>query len=136
MRWADTTCTSCGISNSSRASAAACITGQSESEPMTTPTRGVSDDCVTRNSLAVGSTVPDHIGCIDGSSQGGIKVSVGGEYIDVANLTSGTDRFAVSMDFGVRVFSHRRRKRAVEIMVFGTQIVLHDRVGCDRVGGS
>lgn len=40
IRCADTTSTSYGISNSSSAWAAASMTGQSESEPMTTPMRG------------------------------------------------------------------------------------------------
>ena len=42
IRWADTTSTSWATSNSSRAAAAASITGQSESLPMTTPTSGCS----------------------------------------------------------------------------------------------
>src|SRR5690242_2030777 len=40
MRCADTTSASCGTSNSSSASAAALITGQSESLPITMPTMG------------------------------------------------------------------------------------------------
>src|SRR5690606_6560562 len=40
IRWAETTSASYGIPNSSSALAAASITGQSESEPITTPTTG------------------------------------------------------------------------------------------------
>src|SRR5512146_2771351 len=51
MRCADTTSASYGTSNSSRTSAAACITGQSESEPITTPTSG--ESLCTSESLTV-----------------------------------------------------------------------------------
>ena len=40
IRWAETTSASKGMPNSARASAAASITGQSESEPITRPTSG------------------------------------------------------------------------------------------------
>lgn len=41
IRWAETTSTSYGISNSSSACAAASMTGQSESDPMTMPMTGL-----------------------------------------------------------------------------------------------
>ncbi len=48
VRWAETTSTSCGMPNSVNTSLAAFITRQSESEPMTTPTTGVSEECSGR----------------------------------------------------------------------------------------
>src|SRR3954470_19985408 len=54
VRWAERTCASYGTSNSSRASAAGSMTGQSESLPMTMPTTGSLLGPLTRFSSVLG----------------------------------------------------------------------------------
>src|SRR5699024_7354420 len=124
-------------------SEAACMTGQSESDPMTTATRGVWGVFVTRSSLrivalagVVGSAVADNFCRIDGRRQCSVEVTIGGEYVHVSDFTSGTDRFTVGMNFGRRIFLHCQGESPVEIMVFGAQIVFHHSVRCDRIRGA
>src|SRR3954468_820631 len=54
VRWAERTCASYGTSNSSSASAAGSMTGQSESLPMTMPTTGSLLGPLTRVSSVLG----------------------------------------------------------------------------------
>ena len=53
MRWAETTPTSQAMPNSARAATAGSMVGQSESEPMTTPTSGPSPVAVSWMSRSV-----------------------------------------------------------------------------------
>src|SRR5699024_6518363 len=128
-------------SNSANASEAACMTGQSESEPITTATRGVWGVFVIRSSYSLvgfvlGGAVADDFGGIHGSGQRCIKVAIGRKHIDVSDFTTGTHRFAVGMDFCRRILLHRQREGPVKIMIFGTQVVFHHRVWRDRIGST
>ena len=55
IRWAETTSTSWATPSSVRASDAACMTGQSESDPMTTATTGTVAAAVTAGGLSTPS---------------------------------------------------------------------------------
>src|SRR3990170_4145767 len=91
IRWADTTSASWATSNSASASAAACITGQSESEPITIPTRAV-----VYGSLTVVSQVSSEPrGRVPRAFQTIIQVVAVG--VDVADLPAGAQLLAVEV---------------------------------------
>ncbi|GFJ91437.1 hypothetical protein Prum_050790 [Phytohabitans rumicis] len=95
VRWAETTRTSYATPNSSSASAAAFIVGQSESLPMITPTTALI--CPPVRSLALpqparGSRRP-----------GPYVVHVVAEHRDVPDLPARADLLAVQVDLGARV---------------------------------
>src|SRR5919199_4685895 len=109
VRCADTTRTSYATANSSIASAAACITGQSESEPMMTPTSGI-------------APLPQPAGGVRGARP--YLVQVVAEHRHVTDLASGPDPLAVQVDPRLRhsgehvvqplVQGHRSAVRAAE----------------------
>src|SRR5699024_2635585 len=95
MRCAETTSTSVLMPNSASASAAADITGQSESEPITTPTRGFI------------SFSPQHAGGVLGPLTGLCSIGPGDGH--VAEFAARAHRLAVQVHFGLRVGAHHLR---------------------------
>src|SRR5215210_7306246 len=105
--------------NSSSASAAACMTGQSESLPMTTPTTGV--DSLIDVSCEVGSRVRGTLAEV---------VEVVADHGDMADLAAGTHVLAVQVDLQARVARHGVTERAVQVGGVTTEHVRHDGVRC------
>src|SRR3990170_7877815 len=91
IRWAETTSASWTTSNSASASAAACITGQSESEPITIPTRAVLDGSLT----VVSQLSSEPRGRMPRAFQTIIQVVAVG--VDVTDLPAGSQLLAVEM---------------------------------------
>src|SRR5664279_6127093 len=95
VRCAETTCASCGTSNSPRAAAAADITDQSESLPMITPTSGASAMTVSVREVVSGRAgPPTHVG------------QVVTERGHVPDLAAGAEPLAVQMNLHVRPPGH------------------------------
>src|SRR5699024_10496791 len=98
MRCAETTSTSVSMPNSASASAAADITGQSESDPITTPTRGFI------------SFSPQHAGGVL-SPLAGLRSIVAG-HGHMAEFAPRPHGLAIQVHFGLRVGAHHLRVRA------------------------
>src|SRR4051812_16312087 len=112
VRWAERTCASYGTSNSSSASAAGSITGQSESLPMTMPTTGSLLGPLTRVSSVLGlereGGVDDAVGQVPGRSHcaGAHLGDVAAQCGDVAELAASSLSLAVPVQLHVRPVRH------------------------------
>src|SRR3954451_18116012 len=114
MRWAETTSTSYGTSNSSSAVAAASMTAQSESEPITTPT-------VAASAIDV---APQVCGRVPRSLAQVVDVVAADR--DVADLTARAYLLAVDVDLQRRVTGHAVQVRRVEVGQVAAEDVDHD----------
>src|SRR6478672_4593741 len=107
MRCAETTSASTSTSNSRQASAAARITGQSESDPITMPTLGLI------SSLAlVAEVAAEPGGGVPRPLQAVLEVVAVG--VDVADLAAGAHLLAVEVHAQVRVARQGVREPVVE----------------------
>src|SRR5664279_3565516 len=86
--WADTTRTSCAISNSVSASAAADMTDQSESLPMMTPTSGMP------------FSIREIVRGTPGARAHVVKISA--QCSDVSDLATGPESLAVQVNLHIR----------------------------------
>src|SRR3712207_1188412 len=124
IRWAETTSAWYATPNSSHAPAAGCITGQSESEPITMPTRAaVSSDI--RFSHQVGSgmpcPVPDLLQIIAGRGH-------------MPHLPTGPDLFAVELHPQPLVPGTAVQQGRRQIAHRPTEHVAHHRPGVPLTG--
>src|SRR5918995_2211284 len=117
IRWAETTSAAYGTSNSARAVAAADMTGQSESDPITMPTRAV---------------VPSGIG-VSGQVRRGVPgpaadpVEVVAARGDVADLAAGSDLLAVELHSQPPVPGEAVHQRRGQVLDRPTEDVAHHR---------
>src|SRR5215213_2864622 len=118
IRWAETTSASNGTSNSASAVAAAPITGQSESDPMTMPTRGVGAESSIRISSQVrrGMLGPPS-GVVEIIAEGG----------DVTNLASRAHLFAVELHPEPAIPSEAMQQRRWKIIDAAAEDIDHHR---------
>src|SRR5829696_2487484 len=118
IRWAETTSTSTDTSNSASAVAAAPMTGQSESDPMTMPTRGVGAGSSIRISLQIGRGVPS-------TPSGAIEIIAEGS--DVADLASRSDLLAVELHPELAIPGEAMQQRRRKIIDRAAENVDHHR---------
>src|ERR1700722_3993574 len=129
---ADTTSASAGTPNSSSTSTAACITGQSESLPITTPTTGGALMCALLRCsrfLGPGRQVASRSpGAFPHRSQ------VAAESGDVTYFAAGPDCLAVQVHLQGGIGCHHVVQLPVQIRVVAAQQIGHDNVrrGRDR----
>src|SRR3954452_8118412 len=95
MRWAETTSASKATPNSSSAVAAAFITGQSESEPITIPTRGPWVDVISHSLALVAEVAAEPGRGVPGALEAVLEVVTVG--VDVPDLARGPQVLAVEV---------------------------------------
>src|SRR3954447_16655868 len=118
MRCAETTSASNGTLNSRNASPAAPITGQSESEPITIPTRGRDVSSGIGISHQVPGSMARPLSCL-------LKIiSAGG---DMAHLATGADLLAIELDTEPTVPGEAVQQRGSKIIHAAAEDVGHDR---------
>src|SRR5690606_2842655 len=108
VRCAEPTAASWAVPGSPGASAAACMTGQSESEPITMPTRGV----LLWSLTGVSQVSAEPGGRVAGALQGLVEVVAEG--VHVSDLAAGPPVLAVQVHLEVRIAGHHVGEPVIE----------------------
>src|SRR4051794_23585158 len=125
MRWAETTSASKVIPSSLSASPAAAITGQSESDPITIPTRGAPLAVrVLGSVIGVPFQVRRRV-----PGPGADVVEIAAVRRDVAHLAAGADLLAVQLDAQPSVAREAVQQRRRQVLDGAAQHVVHHRPG-------
>src|SRR5580704_16636465 len=152
IRWAETTSASAGTPNSSSTSTAACITGQSESLPMTTPTTGraltgslpADPASPARTAGPAGpaagsqSRVLGSRGEIPGCPPGPLPDhgEIAAERGDMTDLAPWPDGLAVKLHLHGRIGCEHMVQLAVQVRVIAAEHVRHHDAGRGRGRGA